>query len=801
MDEQTQGELFSSAGEATGQGDRRITINERCQLLVSGGDRMVMVHGLAVAHFRKDDRVGEAHAIVSLVDLGYARQNEVARAFGCSTRSVRRYHERFCLGGLSALGRPDGYPLGKPRLKASRIRLIEQLKAEGRSNRAIASRMGVDEKAIRKLLKRRGWEGSAPRGQQTAGPSEQKGWLAQGSLPGLEMEEDAEPYLSDEQDAPVLEGPEKPYPVPLLGKESVDQNADLNLSDSHEDDPEESFSFSSDTDPLNRVNDRMLAYHGLLMDALPIFATGKAVPCAGMLLAVPVILASGVLDSATEVYGNLGPAFHGLRTTILTFLFMSLLRIKQPESLKERSPAALGRILGLDRVMELKTLRKKLSRLAATGRATAFGKAVAKRRIEARGEALGFLYVDGHVRVYSGKLNLPKTHVTRLRIVLPATTDYYVNDERGDPLFVITAPANAGLTKMLAPVMDEAKDLIPGRRLTVVFDRGGYCFDLFKKLIADEVDILTYRKGAHAPVPKDAFQKCSTISNGKTITYLLADEEVTLDEGLTLRQVTCLCEDGHQTTILTSRRDLPASEIAFHMFERWRQENSFKYMREEFAIDALVDYDTEPDDAERDVPNPVWHELDARFRKAKMELERLCARLGMDTLLDKEDMRGLLKSPKTKKRGTPMEEDFLEAARRIVDLQKARDAAPRRVPIGQVSKGEVRKLAVEKKHLTTVLKMAASRAETDLFRMLQPFYARNEDEGRTLIHSAFNSSADLEVTPTELSVTLAPLSSPHRSKAIAKLCQKLNETPMRFPGTKLNIRFSVTGQDPETGQF
>ena len=81
-------------------------------------------------------------------------------------------------------------------------------------------------------------------------------------------------------------------------------------------------------------------------------------------------------------------------------------------------------------------------------------------------------------------------------------------------------------------------------------------------------------------------------------------------------------DNGHRTAILTSRRDLAAALVAYRMFERWRQENFFKYLREEYAIDALVDYKTELDDAAREVPNPVWHALDARFRKARAELLR-----------------------------------------------------------------------------------------------------------------------------------------------------------------------------------
>ncbi len=47
------------------------------------------------------------------------------------------------------------------------------------------------------------------------------------------------------------------------------------------------------------------------------------------------------------------------------------------------------------------------------------------------------------------------------------------------------------------------------------------------------------------------------------------------------------------------------------MFDRWRQENFFKYLREEYALDALAEYAAMPDDPTREVSNPVWMELDA----------------------------------------------------------------------------------------------------------------------------------------------------------------------------------------------
>ena len=251
----------------------------------------------------------------------------------------------------------------------------------------------------------------------------------------------------------------------------------------------------------------------------------------------------------------------------LTLLLMALWRIKRPEALKEHSPQNLGRVLGLDRAPEVKTLRRKLARLAAAGCAAKFGQALAQRRVASRGEALGFLYVDGHVRVYHGQHRLPKAHVARMRLSMPATSDYWVNDSAGDPLFVITAEANAGLVKMLPGVLEQVRSLVGKRGVTVVFDRGGFSPKLFQQILAADFDILTCRKGRRPRIPRKRFQPCQTRLGGKTSHYLLADQEVRLLKGkLRLRQVTRLAEDGHQTPILTSRRDLPAAQVAYWMF-------------------------------------------------------------------------------------------------------------------------------------------------------------------------------------------------------------------------------------------
>jgi len=79
-------------------------------------------------------------------------------------------------------------------------------------------------------------------------------------------------------------------------------------------------------------------------------------------------------------------------------------------------------------------------------------------------------------------------------------------------------------------------------------------------------------------------------------------------------------KDGRQTQILCSRFDIDPVELAHRMFGRWKQENRFKYMGEQFALDVLVDYATEPDDPDRLVVNPAWRTL---YREIKMAATKL----------------------------------------------------------------------------------------------------------------------------------------------------------------------------------
>jgi len=713
-------------------------------LRMADDHRVVVVAGMPVHHYNADDKVAEAYAMVFLADSGFAGQKEIARAFGCSERTVRRHQRRYARGGMAALATRSGWRPGRRRIANKRLQVIRRLKADGLSNCEIAKRLGVTEKAIRKQV----------------GPAEP---LVQEVLP-LPPKEDTSKQTAEAEEQPEgdcqLEEPSEPAPI------------------------------SFDSNPMDRTFDRLLARLGLLDDAAPLFGAAPTVSGAGVMFAIPLLVHSGVFRIARKLYGSIGPAFYGLRTTILTLLMMALMRIKRPEAIKERDPAILGRIIGLDRAPEVKTVRRKLTRLAAYHRAERLGYELAQERVEQRGSRMGFLYVDGHVRAYHGKRTLPKAFVPLRRLAMPATTDYWVGDQKGDPLFVVTAEANAGLVKMLPKVLGEVRKLVGDRRVTIVFDRGGWSPKLFRKLIKDGFDILTYRKGKTRRISEKRFSMRRAKLDGRWVKYRLHEQNVRFLKGkLRLRQVTRLTDDGHQTQVLTSRWDLRDVEVAYRMFERWRQENFFKYMREEFLLDALVDYQIEPDDPTRMVPNPERRAINKEIRAARAEVAKLEQAYGVAAADNPETSRPTMRGFKIAH--GKLGKQLRTARNRLDELIARRRALPTRVEIRDVSEGTVIKLAAERKHLTNIIKMVAYQVESDMVSMLQPHYSRAEQEGRTLLHELFNASADIEVKGDELRVTLSPLSAPHRTLAAQALCEPLNEIATKFPGTNLRLRFDV----------
>jgi len=680
-----------------------------------------------------DDRVGRRIAAVQMMGLGLARQQEISAALGLDRSTLYRQQRRVKAQGV--LGVVDGKrgPQGPHRFTPDKRQRVARLLADGVSIRHAAKQVGVTEGTIRHVLKR-------------------------GELRAAE----ARPVRS-------LEGPR--------ARSERDARAQGGIG-------------------VHRHVERALARVGQLTEAAPRFVAAEAVRYGGALLALPALLTLGVLEAGEQTYGALKKAFYGLRATLLILAFMALLRIRTPEQLQGHPPGELGVLLGLDRAPEVKTLRRKLWELAARRQATQFSQRLAERWVRDHADAVGLLYVDGHVRPYHGTAHtLPEAWSARRRLCLPATTDIWVNQQDAQPLFVVTAPANDDLLAMLRrEILPEVRRLVGERRVTVVFDREGWSPKFFRELSVQGFDVLTYRKGAYTAWPVRAFRTVIGVVDGRRVSYELAERSTTLLPGFRMREVRRLCANGHQTALVTTREDLAIEVVASRMFERWTQENFFRYMRQHFALDALVTYAVEPADPERTIPNPERKAVAKALTTNRAALKELEQAYGQQARTNPEAQRPTMRGFKIAQAGLSRRIAALEAKGRRLQARLA--ALPKRVPVKAVlDEAEIVKLAPEAKHFTDTIKMVAYRAETALVRCLTPHYVRTEDDGRTLIREMLLTSADILPQPEDhrLLVRLHSLANPRSNDALAKLCQTLNALEVRYPGTDLTLVYQAPG--------
>ena len=115
---------------------------------------------------------------------------------------------------------------------------------------------------------------------------------------------------------------------------------------------------------------------------------------------------------------------------------------------------------------------------------------------------------------------------------------------------------------------------------------------------------------------------------------------------------------------------------------------------------------------------------------------------------------------------------------------------PARTRLGDIAPDMVR-LETEIKQITHAIRMAAYNAETTLARALNGHYARADDEAYALIREALATSGDIIPGDGELLIRLDPLTAPRRTRALAALCQQLNQAHARYPGTELALRYEV----------
>jgi Transposase protein/Homeodomain-like domain len=802
---------------ATPLGDAAALVEDR-----DGG--RVFLHGNLVYAWQTGEDALRRWSAVQLARLGAAPVAQIAAAFGVDPGTVWRWGQTLSSDGVAALASDKRGPRGPHRLTEQLAARIRRLREDGKSYEAIAAEVGVGATSVRRVLLT-----DAP---SSAEPTTEPDPRTVERLPPCAAEPTSEDTAEPAAAPGEVAGEAASGPAPVL---PVLPPA------------------------VDRSGERAAARFGQLSQAAPVFTPAARVPLAGLLLAMPALEATGLLACARRVFGALPNGFYGLDTVLIEAVLRTLAGQPRAEGATRIDPTALGRVLGLDRAPEVKTIRRKIAALAGTGHAGRLIAAMAATHLARTGtttttttastgttttttstdtssdgsdgdgrdgEVGVVLYVDGHVRAYQGTRKLAKTHLARLRFPAPATVETWVSDAAGAPVLVVLAEPGASLAGELRRLLPQLRAAVgDDRRVLVGFDRGGWSPALFAHLHSHGFDVLTWRKGPTDDIEPDAFTDLAfTDDTGRTHRWRAADTTVTLPltkpdkdapeggrdgEVFAMRQVTLAVpatrhaskqgrkDDAgasgvRQIHILTTRTDLPASEVIYRMGSRWRQENYFRYARMHFDLDSHDCYTATLDDPDRLVPNPAKKTTYQAVLAARTRHEQQAARTDAALLAARSPAPGT-PTLLTNQQHDALTAGLREAETALTAAEATHQQTPARLPLKLVNPGQ-QVLDVETKLITHAIRIAAHNTATTLARELRVHtgYARANHEAHTLIRQALTGSGDIDPSiDGVLTIRLNPLPTRRATTAIAQLCEHLTATGTRYPGTDLILRYEI----------
>ena len=743
---------------ATQVNDRISVVQQHGQWTYFCGIHPVFEHG-------EEDRASFRMFSAQLVCQGSCRPSEIIQTFGVSKNSVKRSVKKYRDEGIESFFRPRRRRSSNV-LTPEVVARAQELLYRGGSPSEVADELEIKRDTLRKAINQGRIQGP-PRHRHPAA--------------------EAEARAAVEASAPVASG-------------SASDKSQRSLEDAA------APMGIACTRPLERV----AAALGLLDGAPTEFQVCRDVSFGGVLCALPALTQNGLFDHLDECFPSLG-GYYTTTQIVSVLALMALCRIQTVEQLQYQSPGELGKLLGLDRVPEVRCLRQKLTRLSQNHAPEQWAGRLSRDWLQASGEWAGTLYVDGHVRLYHGdQTPLPRRYVARQRLCLRGTTGYWVNDALGQPFFVVDRPIDQGLLEALeSDIVPRLLEDIPDQptpeqlaadpylhRFVMVFDREGYSPKFFKQMWREHrIACLSYHKYPKGPWPEPWFQPTDvTLPSGEQVSLKLAELGSWVGDrqsGLFVREVRKLTESGHQTSLISTAYGHLALQDAAGLFSRWAQENFFRYMIQHYAIDLLSDYQTEEiPGTNRPVVNPPWRELERQSRSLKGRLTHRQARFAALTLHPQDDQRKLAQ---WQRRKAELREEIEHLEQELQELRGKIKQTPKHIEWQELPEEQkFQRLAPSRKQLMDTVRLIAYRAETALVSVVREKLARGDD-ARSLLRDLFRTEADLcpDANAAVLTVHVHSMANPRSNRAIHHLLTQLNAAELTYPGTNFKLVYTL----------
>jgi len=531
---------------------------------------------------------------------------------------------------------------------------------------------------------------------------------------------------------------------------------------------------------------------------------------AGVLLSLPALLANGLLKYEDDFYPDTG--YYSVSSVFISLAYLALLRIKTLAQSSGIPSGELGKAMGLDRIPEVKTLRERIALFCQKADIEDWGRKLSKDWLESHPALSGILYIDGHVNIYYGqKTNMPKRYVSRLRLCMSGSTDYWVNDSLGQPFFVVNKALNSSMIEIIKqdiiPRLDRDIPNQPSKeeleaeptlhRFMLVFDRECYSPDFFHDLWKERIAICTYNKNVKDKWPDEEFTSYTEMDQkGEKQQMELAERGVLLqnkgsNKRIWAREIRKKLPSGHQTSILTTNFMLSTILIGIYMFARWSQENFFKYVMENFGIDTLVSYMREKISDTTLLINPEYSDMVNQQKKLVSKLNIRKAKFATMLLdqdpIEKNKMEAFIR----KKADLNIEITSLESE--INQIKQKKKQTTRKILFSQLPENQKFDNVINQRKLfLDTVKIIAYRAETSMANIIKSSMS-HPDEARNLLQQVYKNDANIhpDYQRKILTVELHRMNYWKDDKIVDILCHQLNETQTKFPGTDLTIFYKL----------
>ena len=388
-------------------------------------------------------------------------------------------------------------------------------------------------------------------------------------------------------------------------------------------------------------------------------------------------------------------------------------------------------------------------------------------------------YIDNHLRPYTGKRVVRKGWRMQDRRVRPGTTDYYLHDEDGRPLFRVDVPSHDSLPVWMLNIVVHLRAIVgDDDPLLMAFDRGGAFPETMAALGNEGCDFVTYERAPYPKLPESAFAQELEL-DGEKLRWVESRANLGKGRGR-VRRISVRDADGRQVNLLASGM-LPAQRLIEVMRGRWRQENAFKYGKERWGINQLDARKTRAVDPDAIIPNPARRRLDVARRAANIREGD-----GRNTL----DRFPELTDP----RHQAALGQIAAARQNERDIDALRATTPKHARLADTELADklVRHDGSRKLVLDT-LRIACANAESDLALLLAP-HMRKPREAKHLLANILRAPGHVRIGTSILSINLAPAANRSERAAIANFLRDVSHLRLQLPGDPRKRRLTFRAQ-------